>query len=165
MGEYFPLLVAVAALIYRIYTNFLKEQEKARKRNPSQVPDTYAPAERHETIEFPAKEEYTSAEEYPEETYYPQKPYEPVASETWPEYPAVETYKEPKYEPVKYQAPVIPQYKEDKASEVRIGKSIQTPERITITEDPEQEELRSAYADLDMHDAVIKSAILNRPEY
>lgn len=155
-----PVIIAIAALIYRVYTNFVKEQEKARNRNPAERPGDMPP------VSPPAKYEYHPEPDLIEETYSPERPYEPVYKHIKPEVPVREKYKEVKYQPMVPETVVVNKYKEDSAQEVKLGRSIHAPHKHGMRTEQQADELeRSEYADFDMHDAVIKSAILNRPEY
>ncbi|HEY0667807.1 MAG TPA: hypothetical protein VGD22_06500 [Sphingobacteriaceae bacterium] len=165
MEQYFPVIIAVAVLIYRVYTNFLKEQEKARKRNPAErPPDMY---QEEPPVNRPFEYEYQPEPELIEETYSPERPYEPVYKHIKPEALVRESYKEEKYDPMTTESVVINKYKEDRAREVKLGRAIHAPHKHGVKADEQdlEQEGPSAYADFDLHDAVIKSAILNRPEY
>ena len=93
-------------------------------------------------------------------------PYEPAYKEVKHPRPVREIYQEVKYEPMIPETVVRHKYKEEPAQEVKLGRTIHAPHKhgAPIVEEEVVQE-RSAYADFDMHDAVIKSAILNRPEY
>lgn len=162
-----PIIIAVAVLIYRVYTNFQKEQEKARKRNPAERSAETYPSDVPQPGTTPPHYEYEREQELVEETYSPERPYEPVYKRVRPEIPVREVYKETKYEPMVAEKVVVNKYKEESAREIKLGKAIHAPHKHGITMDEEKEGVqeRSAYADFDIHDAVIKSAILNRPEY
>jgi len=160
-----PIIIAVAVLIYRVYTNFIKEQEKARKRNPAERPDDL-PAEPPVSNTRPFQREFEPEQELAGELYLPERPYEPVYKDVIAETPVKETYKESKYERMATETVVTNKYKEDTAREVKLGRAIHAPHKHGLrAEEKDDEQERSAYADFDINDAVIKSAILNRPEY
>ena len=164
MEELLPIVIAVAVMIYRVYTNFVKEQEKARKRNPGRRPDEMLPADTPVADTQPAQQE-----PIPEVVQEPRpsgNPYEPAYKEVKHPRPVREIYQEVKYEPMIPETVVRHKYKEEPAQEVKLGRTIHAPHKhgAPIVEEEVVLE-RSAYADFDMHDAVIKSAILNRPEY
>ncbi|HXI00058.1 MAG TPA: hypothetical protein VNI52_07295 [Sphingobacteriaceae bacterium] len=166
MGEYFPFILAAAALIYRVYNNFVKEQEKARKRNPAERPDYQAESEENPMdFQSPAKPVYVPQTELIEETYNPEKPYEPIYKHIRHEAPVREKYEQVKYERIKPETIAVRKYKEEVPNEVALSRVIHAPHKHGSTDENEQANERSAYADFDIHDAVIKSAILNRPEY
>ncbi len=187
MKEYLPFLIAFAIAGFRLYSNFQKEQEKARKRNPSrpageETGSPVAPVKKADTsgpkTDIPnhipetawQKQPYPKPETRPkpelvEESYDSRRPYEPVYKRE---------YKEPVYEkqkPVKsvFSEKKIPQRVElthnfeDVSDETRKNRSIHQSHRhgsgSIIHEDQE-----GAY-EFDMRDAVIKEAILNRPKY
>lgn len=160
-----PVIIAVAVLIYRIYTNFQKEQEKARARNPAERPAEMYPSDLPQPGTPPSRYKYEP--DLLEETYSPEKPYEPVYKHIKPERPVIETYREARYQPMTAEPVVVKKYKEENAPEVKLGRAIHAPHKHNLLEVHEAEAAheRSAYADFDMEDAVIKSAILNRPEY
>lgn len=168
MEEIFPFLAGLAYMAYRIYANFKKGQEEARNRNPSQP--------RHQE----ERETYIEWLD-PEETYVP----EPVTSRKEPatrQEPVREKYQEPKYEP-SYREPVVQKRKieslkrevgtkipqtvklynpEVPAEEVVRGRAIHEPHKHKFVASQEEEQ---TYIDFDFKDAVIKEAILNRPQY
>lgn len=164
MGEYLPLIIGITVLIYRVYTNFVKEQEKARKRNPAERYDLPQQEEKP-VIPPPVRPEYIPQTELIEETYNPERPYEPVYKHVRPEAPAREKYEAVKYERIRPETAVVTRYKEDVPQEVSLSRSLHAPHKHGITGENHQVPERSAYADFDVNDAVIKSAILNRPEY
>lgn len=161
MEELLPFLAGLAYMGYKFYTNFQKGQEEARKRDPSKPHSEQAPAE------YPF---WTQSEE----TYVPENP-APVK-------PIAEKYHEPKYEPT-YKEPMIPRpareviAKEKKskiphkvelynpevpAEEVVKNKAIHAPHKHQFVASQEEEVLSS---DFDFKDAIVKEAILNRPQY
>ena len=160
MEELLPFLAGLAYMAYKFFTNFRKGQEEARNRNPSQP---YA--------EQPGENQPFWPE--PQEVYVPEKP---------SKQPLQEKYHEPKYEPA-YKEPMIPKpvrepiTKEVKtkiphkvelynpevpAEEVVRNRAIHEPHKHKFVASQE-EEVRSS--DFDFEDAIIKEAILNRPQY
>lgn len=161
MEEMLPFLAGLAYMAYKFYTNFQKGQEEARNRNPSQP---YA--EEPQDI-YPEWVE-------PEPVYVPAPPV--VTS------PVPEKYHEPRYEPV-YKEPKVekairePFYKEEVSKipakielenpeipveEVLRNRAIHLPHKHQFVASQEEEHI---YSDFDFKDAVIKEAILNRPQY
>ncbi|HEY1024565.1 MAG TPA: hypothetical protein VGE26_05325 [Sphingobacteriaceae bacterium] len=169
MEEFLPLILGLIAVVYRIYTNFMKEQVKAKKRDTSKRPDTEIsiPAESVPDREIPAKPVYIPSPASEEVVITPVLPYEPAYPYQNPEKHVRKRYEEPKYEPLKAELNVIKEGRspEPVAEEVRRSRAIHAKHSHRIMSHDEEEDGRSAYADFDMHDAVIKSAILNRPEY
>jgi hypothetical protein len=158
MENLLPFLAGLAYMAYKIYSNYQKEQEAAKKRNPSQ---SYQPE---------------SAESYPEwveeEVYQPENTYE---------FPS-EKYHEPKYEPAYRETPVA----EVKVKPTAVEKKVEIPFRVELhnPEIPSEEVVKNRlihephkhkfvasqeeeqfYSDFDFKDAIVKEAILNRPQY
>lgn len=166
MEQFLPLVLALLALGFRVYTNFQKEQEKARSRNISkphttdlELPDSWLPQ-----TGAPKRELYPEVE--PQEVFTSEKPYEPAYQSLKAEKPNREHVTEPRYERMRPEHIITTDGRspEIQAEEVVRGRAIHAvhPHKFTPHEEIEE---RSAYADLDMEDAVIKSAILNRPEW
>lgn len=149
MGEYLPFLFAIAYVIYGFYNNLKKAQEEAKKRNPSRPWDADQQEGKRET---------------PRNKPVPQMPAPPVYAEPEPIL-VKEVYQperwEPKYEPV-YQEPAYQEYVKPKAP-ARKKKSV-IPTNVSISDRINPEEGSPAYQ-FDMRDAVIKKAILDRPQY
>ena len=166
MEQFLPLVLALLALGFRVYTNFQKEQAKARSRNTSKphtselpVPETWWPeAEKPKRDPFPDYEL--------QEVFTPEKPYEPAYKSAKAEIHERENVKEPRYERMRPEHIITTDGRspEIQAEEIVRGRAIHAVHHHKFTPHEEVEE-RSAYADLDMEDAVIKSAILNRPEW
>jgi hypothetical protein len=166
MEQFLPLVLALLALGFRVYTNFQKEQEKARQRNIAkphspepQMPNTWWPE-----TEVPKPQQYPEYE--PQELFTPEKPYEPAYKSLKAEKPVHEKVGEPRYERMRPEHIITTDGRspEIQAEEVVRGRAIHAVHHHKFTPHEEIEE-RSAYAGLDMEDAVIKSAILNRPEW
>ncbi|HEY0900210.1 MAG TPA: hypothetical protein VGD90_12815 [Sphingobacteriaceae bacterium] len=166
MEQFLPLVLALLALGFRVYTNFQKEQEKARSRNISKppTPEPHFPDSWLPQSEAPKYEQYPEVE--PQEVFIPEKPYEPVYQPLKAEKPTHELVSEPRYERMRPEHIITTDGRspETVTEEVRRGRAIHAVHHHKFTPHEEIEE-RSAYADLDMEDAVIKSAILNRPEW
>jgi hypothetical protein len=155
MENILPFLAALAYMAYKVYENYQKGQEEARTRNPSQP--------------FEERSEEAYSEWRDEQTYIPEK------SILDKEPHAPEKYHEPRYEPmlptrepVKKEPGVkIPRVvelynPEEPAEEVIRGREIHAPHKHKFVASEREEE---KYADFDIEDAVIKEAILNRPQY
>lgn len=160
MEEILPFLGGLAYLAYMFYSNYQKGQEEARKRNPSKP---YQEEEHEQYQEWDV-----------EETYRPES--------TLDYKPATEKYQEPKYEEVyresivekpykkladKKDAPHIPQKvelynPEVPAGEVLRSREIHAPHKHAFVASHEEE---VTYSNFDFEDAIIKEAILNRPQY
>ena len=167
MEELLPLIGAFAALAFKVYSNFKKEQEKAKQRNFSrpEAPkapqtDTWFPS----TVDEP--EVQRPYADFEQEVFNPQKPYEPAYPSSKAESIEREVVLEPRYERMRPEHVTTTDGKspERPAEEVLRNRAIHLPHRHKFTPHEEESE-RSAYADFDMEDAVIKAAILNRPEW
>lgn len=162
MEQFLPLIVGFLILAFRVYSNFLKEQEKARKRDMSRPPRP------DDAPSVPPAAQ--TAGRQPEPVNGPDRevliPYEPRYEAPKPEPRPKELYREPQYQPMKplHVTASDGRSPEPAAEEVLRGRAIHA--RHAHQFEPHEEETeRSAYADFDMEDAVIKAAILNRPEY
>jgi len=153
MGEYLPFLFAIAYVVYGFYNNFKKGQEEARKRNPSQPwegeqdrgkqkPQRSTPSQGKSLQGKPVKPTYTTAEPIlVKEVYDPAHP-------------------EPKYESV-YQQPAYAEYEKPKTAP---KKKSAIPTSVSISDRISHHDEEPAYA-FDIRDAVVKKAILDRPQY
>ena len=161
MENIFPFLAGLAYMAYKFYSNYQKEQEEARKRNPSQ-PYFDNSGETHTDwvepdpvfVPEPAESKKAVTDKYHEPRYEP-------------------AYKEPKVEkPVReplYREPIsaIPRKvelynPEVPAEEVVRSREIHHPHKHKFVASQEEEEFSS---DFDFKDAIVKEAILNRPQY
>lgn len=161
MEEMLPFLAGLAYMAYKFYTNFQKGQEEARNRNPSQP---YAEEPRDSYPEWVE----------PEPVYVPAPP---VAEQQEPQ-----KYHEPRYEPA-YREPSVekqvrePLYREEMSTiptkielenpeipveEVIRNKALHMPHKHHFVASQEEEIF---YSDFDFKDAIVKEAILNRPQY
>lgn len=166
MEQFLPLVLALLALGFRVYTNFQKEQEKARGRNISKPhgPEPHIPEAWLSQTEAPKRDPFPDYEL--QEVFTPEKPYEPAYQSLKVEKPKRESVTEPRYERMRPEHIITTDGRspEIQAEEIVRGRAIHAVHHHKFTPHEEVEE-RSAYADLDMEDAVIKSAILNRPEW
>lgn len=156
MENILPFLAALAYMAYKVYENYQKGQEEARTRNPSQpysqgTEEAY-PEWKEEDILISAKsildKEEPPAEKYHEPKYERmiEKPYrEPLAKET-----------------VKIPAKVELYNPEEPAEEVLRGREIHAPHKHRFVASQQEADV---YSEFDVQDAVIKEAILNRPQY
>ena len=163
MQEYLPLIVGFLVLAFRVYSNFQKEQEKVKKRDLSRP----ARPESAQSDSWPVphgEQPGRAPVPAPEQEVF--TPYEPRYEAPRPETRPREVYREPHYQPMRpLQVSATdgrsPEYAAD---EVLRGRAIHAKHPHKFEPHEESYE-RSAYADFDMEDAVIKAAILNRPEY
>lgn len=161
MENIFPFLIGLAVLAFNIYNNFRKEQDKARKRNPS-APETHHP----DSDWKPVKKQRTEPRpELVEEVMDPVYPYEPKYRPVYKETVPPKITPEPKYETVRYEQvtqenknPELP------VAEVKRSRLIHQPHQHQVTLHSEEEEAHP-YADFDFKDAIVKEAILNRPQH
>lgn len=168
MENILPFLLAMAALAYKIYDNFKQEQEKAKKRTTG-GPDEFM-SEHQKASPTPSKE-VTVREIKPkpvviEEEYYPHHPYEPQYRTVYEEQRPVKNYSEPVYrtvkaEPLRVRENINP---ERPVQEVRRTRAIHQPHKHKVVVYTE-ERVEHPYANFDLHDAVVKEAILNRPQF
>lgn len=160
MEEILPFLAALAYMAYTVYNNYQKGQAEAKSRNPSQPYEDKQPYEAETTSPF---KEWWETEVLPEKSIL--EP-EPVKYQE-PKYE--QTYHEPKIErpvrkKVKSEIPqTIELYNpEEPAEEVIRGREIHAPHKHKFVASKEEEHV---YSDFDFRDAIIKEAILNRPQY
>lgn len=166
MENLLPFLLLAAGFIYKIYSNFQEEQKKAQKRNPSQpVAKEPEPAERPINRKEGPSPERRLPPVLNEEVFDPEHPYEPGYKPSYPREPVVERYRaEKKYEDISPEVVATKEYynPERPAAEVVKSRKIHERHKHRFTPYVEIEE-RSEYANFDLRDAIIKSAILNRP--
>lgn len=149
MGEYLPFLFAIAYVIYGFYNNLKKAQEEAKKRDPAkpwdggQAPEKPKSQRPKDVLSRPAQPAYVESEPIlVKEVYNP------------------ESY-EPKYESV-YQQPAYAEYVKPKPG---VKKKSAIPTSVTISDRINHLDGAGEVYDFDMRDAVIKKAILDRPQY
>jgi len=167
MEEYLPFLIMLVIAGYRFYANFQKEQEKARKRNPGKrTPETQPAAKEtwERKIEPHAQTSQNHKPELVEEVFDPAYPYEPKYRPIYKEPMQAPSVKEEKYSYATAESakqaelynPEVP------APEVLRNRKIHKTHPHGFVPHVEEEE---THYDFDMRDAVIKQAILNRPQY
>lgn len=162
MEEIFPFLVGLAVMAYKIYDNFKKEQDKAKKRNPA---SPEAKKEKPVTVPKQGRGEVKPKPvpmEVPEPVFRYEPEYKTVYREPFPQKPAREEYPERK----KREVPSRPASRnpERPVEEVLHSRSIHQYHQHKVELQQEDEE-RHPYADFDFKDAIVKEAILNRPQY
>lgn len=154
MGEYLPFLFAIAYVIYGFYNNLKKAQEEAKTRNPAKPWDAGQSPEKEES---PWEREVTPQPVWPSYT----EP-EPILVK---EVQRPGSY-EPKYESVYqqpvYQQPVYEGYVKPKSAR---KKKSTIPTSVNISDGINQQGGAGKVYEFDMRDAVIKKAILDRPQY
>ncbi|WP_134088130.1 hypothetical protein [Olivibacter sp. XZL3] len=138
METILPFIIAAFVFGYQIYANFKKEQEKARKRNPSQGSKQGRPDSK------PLKREVLQKRPLQKSEPVYQLPKRPALHE---EYAGVQEVDELR-----------------RAKEMRKQRPNAVNRLEPQTSAPDHRESHP-YADFDLRDAVIKSAILNRPSY
>jgi hypothetical protein len=153
MEQYLPFLIAIGLFAYKTYANFQKEQDKARKRMESQKNAPKPPAPRPSTKANPTPASPSDWSDWPWNT-----PTSPVPTYTPPAHvPAAQSQHMTAYEA--YTGAM-------EADEVtRIRKAKQQQQRLKasslltrIEEKPEENSLN-----FDLREAIIQSAILERP--
>ncbi len=150
METILPILVAIVIFAFQAYANFQKEQEKARKRNPGQprVPDSDAqPFDEYPTMEEPPIPDYWQEP-------IPQAPQRDVAPQAQKKKSAVQqAFNE--YSGV---------MDVDEVRRVRKSRQRQIiPQRLDVDDDEIDSNAIGDGQPFDLRDAVIKSAILERP--
>jgi hypothetical protein len=168
MENILPFLLAMAAIAFKIYDNFKKEQEKAQKRNagaPSPEGDYHPeipPVASKPVITREVKPQPVHVEEVPETRHQ----YEPTYKRDYKEPQPVIVAKEPRIEQTRAEILVIKEKinPEKPSEEVKRSRAIhQSHKHGFKTQEVEEEE--NPYAHFDLHDAVVKEAILNRPQF
>ncbi len=159
MEDLLPFVIGLAAFAYKIYSNFKSEQEKARKRDTSMpaepIDDLYVPEKPAESRKKPVKE---PAPFLLEEVVDPARPFEP------------------KYKHIYKEAKVAAPIKEKSSTELsQYGLAVEIPAEEVLQSrkiyERHQHKLERVNHDeelpyeFDMRDAIIKQAILNRPDY
>jgi hypothetical protein len=168
MENILPFLLAMAALGYKLYDNFKQEQEKARKRNvgmPNSPEADYQPIPSVPSIETPVRE-IKPKPVIVEEKFYPEHPYEPKYKSEYREPRPEKVFVEPVYKREKAEVLTVRENinPEKPVQEVRRTRAIHKPHQHSTAVYTEVVE-EHPYANFDLHDAVIKEAILNRPQY
>ena len=160
MEQFLPLIIGLALFVYKTYSNYKTEQEKARKRNLSQPRPQAKEAEAvpSKTSEKPKPVLYEETKETPSS-------YEPRYKNTYKEPVVKPVYKEDSYQRMQsemYSEPE-PRYIEKPAEETEKNRKIHASHKHVNTKVKHEEE-HAAY-EFDMRDAIIKEAILNRPKF
>lgn len=138
MEQYIPIIIAVIAFAYKAYSNFQKEQEKARKRNPRQ--------------------QAAAPESRPSETVYDKYP-EPVLQT-----PVEKTDYQPQALTPEYGSFTGFLSEEELARKKRKEKQLAEKSRKSaIALDKLKNDALEETPAFDLRDAVIKAAILERP--
>lgn len=156
METILPIIIAIAIFAFQAYSNYQKEQEKAKKRNPGQprIPDASGeyPFNEHPSMDEPSIPDYWE-ERTPK--HVPQA--------------GAQTLKRQQQIPVKQQIPVQQAFDEYSGvvdvEEVRRARKARQreviPHRLVAAE--EEDAGLAGNQEFDLRDAVIKSAILERP--
>ena len=149
-------------MAYKIYDNFKKEQDKAKKRNPaSREANEEKPVAVPKQVRREVKPKPVPATP-PEPVFRYEPEYKTVYQEPLPPKPA----KEERPERLKPEVLIRPDSRnpERPSDEVLRSRAIHQPHQHKVELQHEEEE-RHPYADFDFKDAIVKEAILNRPKY
>jgi len=136
METILPLVIAAIVFGFQIYANFKKEQEKARKRNPSQKPVPKEVPERERQIKKYGK---TVTQR------------ETVLNHPIPK---------PAYEKYTGMADEVEEVRRARAIHKPHQHAFKRLEAFAL---PDEEKEYNAHVDFDLRDAIIKAAILERP--
>lgn len=167
MENFIPFIIGIAFFVYKTWVNFQAEQNKAKKRNPS-APVAPSPVKQKSNSVYPPSSRQVSTKTPEpfliEETFDPNNPYEPKYKHLY------------QREKSASKTSVEKRTKEDRPAQ-RISIEGYNPEQVsdevkhnrTIHQKHNhnkkvQEEEASEYH-FDMRDAIIKEAILNRPQF
>lgn len=153
METFIPIIIALVIFAFQAYSNFQKEQEKAKKRDLGQQP--------------PLQEDHAEWPPLPDNN-----PQRPVIADYWEEpVPAPAAPADPRkpYQAQRHPEPAVSAYEQysgfvDAERIKRASKARQkqlTPKRVEVEE--RSDTGRGREATFDLRDAVIKSAILERP--
>ncbi|MEJ6982368.1 hypothetical protein WG906_18025 [Pedobacter sp. P351] len=156
MENLLPFLAGLAYMAYKIYENYQKGQEEARKRNPSQP---YSDVEEETYQEWKGEDIYVPTKSILDKEVPPEKYHEPKYERM------IETpYREPVRKEAKATIPSVVELfnPEEPAEEVVKNREIHAPHRHKFVASQEEVDLSS---DFDFRDAIIKEAVLNRPQY
>ncbi|TDS11111.1 hypothetical protein [Sphingobacterium paludis] len=134
MENFLPVLLIVAGVVYKIYTEYQKEQEKASKRRPNVPPTNTVPP-------FPNPEQYKKT----------QLPPFPKPTRSVPP---------PKPAPVKVDMQPRPIEVTNVQEQKKVRKEAR---RIEALKAPKLEVITQEHIDFDLRRAIIQSAILERP--
>jgi hypothetical protein len=159
MENYLPFLIAIGIFVYKTYTNFQAEQEKARKRAQNQPPAPVQPRGQKPT----ATKKPTPASEWADwpwsaNTPAPQsRPVDPYPS--FPKNTPIPA--QTSHTPTAYEA-YSGQWEEDEVTRVRKAKEKRRAEAAQTAKRIEVEEYEPQFG-FNLREAVIQSAILERP--
>ncbi len=161
MKEILPFIFIAAFVILQFIANFRKELKKQKQRTPG-IPPANIPAQQagRKKMANPADKPMLVQEHKPDENTY--------------ESAYSREYQEPKYERMKapelikensrgYKPVFAPTYKEPYTDETLKNRRIHEPHRAH--KQIKVEGIEEETFHFDLHDAVIKQAILNRPEH
>lgn len=155
MENILPFVIGALILGFKAYSNFQKEQEKARQRDPGQRPVGEVRADFERESDQPARR-HTAEERHAEVQRMPREPRESKSREVAQPIPSA-------YE--KYTGTW------SEVEEVRRARGVHQPhghafQRLASYSKEEEQPAAAAefsVEDFDLRDAVIKSAILHRP--
>ncbi len=161
MENLFPFLIAILYFAFKIYSNFQKEQEKARSRRPSQPAPSQA--ETAQSLQGKKQAAQTSLPQpfLVEERYDPNRPFEPQYKHVYTEEVPKEGFREPSAPKVESRSAVQLQNPEVPSEETLKARAIHKAHHHRWEPEAEQEVVPG----FDFRDAIIKEAILNRPDY
>lgn len=150
MEEYFPFIIAGGYFAYKIYTNFQKMQEEAKKRNPALPHQGKAPGK-------PAGKG-------------PQPSSLPKPSSAGPLKPApflVQEVNDPKHAEPTYKSVYEQPLHEKRAAKSKASRPAKSgiPGRIKLSDRIIHDDVPEEVFHFDMRQAVINQAILERPSY
>ncbi len=154
METIFPIIVAIIIFAFQAYSNYQKEQEKARKRNPGQPRNANRPVE-HPVEEYPSVDSQPSIPVDWEEVYpdaRQTKAPAPVSQRHAPTQPLFDDY-----------SGVVDEEEMQRLKRTKARKKQLIPQRLIVQEEDDEDAAWNNEAGFDLRDAVIKSAILERP--
>jgi len=164
MENFIPFLIGIAFYVYKTWANFQKEQDKARKRNPGKrdpltskrpsVPASSTPPVTKKKIEPFLLEEIVN----------PNNPYEPKYKHLYQKENVKEKIsREAKVELVRMEHTTFSEMKsqEELSAETKTNRQVHQLHQHGKTQHQEEE---VPYT-FDIRDAIIKEAILNRPQF
>ena len=161
MENIFPFLIGLAYFAYKIYSNFMQEQEKAQRRNPLEG----RPAEAEWPREFEPQRTVRRDEPEPfliEEAYESASPYEPKYKNLYREERVKEAFREPTVSQPSTLKRVELYNPEAFSEETLRSRAIHKGHGHGVQK---REEADERPFEFDFEDAIIKEAILNRPQY
>jgi len=164
MENFIPFLIGIALFIYKTWTNYQKEQEKSRKRNPAKPP--VAKGQNLPDVRY-NKTPASGKKPDPfllEETLDTNNPYEPRYKHLYQKEAVPEKYQEEKSR--EFASKELRPYQEGRNPE-QVSEEVQTNRKIHQPHKHKKVELHEEEAafKFDIRDAVIKEAILNRPKF